>query len=254
MSDIWRGTDFFFDGSRMKKEVLEAEKKMAESDAGSKRKWDDLRVQRDELKTTVQTQDKLISALGLDDDDDKVKRIKRILGMADKEGGLEELERRLDLFKQRQKSDYVAVVLGTAMSLTPNDVIGVTWAGDMFSIATVSAEPDPLHPLDLHIKLCLRNAAKQQISMVIKAEPQNVQRIHQSKLDHTLRRVLDESNLRKLHTQNGQGSLAEFRKRLWKDMRVAIHTRFPESHGQLISVEKALGLGGVQAVLYEVMI
>ena len=121
---------------------------MAESDAGSKRKWDDLRAQRDELKTTVQTQDKLISALGLDDDE-KVKRIKRILGMADKEGGLEELERRLDLFKQRQKSDYVAVVLGTAMSLKPNDVIGVTWAGDMFSIATVSGEPDPLHPLDL---------------------------------------------------------------------------------------------------------
>ena len=146
-----------------------------------KRKLDDLRAQRDELKTTVQTQDKLISALGLDDDE-KVKRMKRILGMADKEGGLEELERRLDLFKQRQKSDYVAVVLGTAMSLKPNDVIGVTWAGDMFSIATVSGEPDPLHPLDLHIKLCLRNAAKQQISMVIKAEPQNVQRIHQSKL------------------------------------------------------------------------
>ena len=113
---------------------------MAELDeqrAGWKRKWDDLRAQRDELKTTVQTQDKLISALGLDDDD-KVKRIKRILGMADKEGGLDELERRLDLFRQRQKSDYVAVVLGTAMSLKPNDVIGVTWAGDMFSIATVS--------------------------------------------------------------------------------------------------------------------
>ena len=53
---------------------------MAESDAGSKRKWDDLRAQRDELKTAVQTQDKLISALGLDDDD-KVKRIKRILGI-----------------------------------------------------------------------------------------------------------------------------------------------------------------------------
>ena len=122
---------------------------MAELDeqrAGWKRKWDDLRAQRDELKTAVQTQDKLISALGLDDDD-KVKRIKRILGMADKEGGLDELERRLDLFKQRQKSDYVAVVLGTAMSLKPNDVIGVTWAGDMFSIATVSGEPDPLHPL-----------------------------------------------------------------------------------------------------------
>ena len=80
---------------------------MAELDeqrAGWKRKWDELRAQRDELKTTVQTQDKLISALGLDDDD-KVKRIKRILGMADKEGGLDELERRLDLFKQRQKSD-----------------------------------------------------------------------------------------------------------------------------------------------------
>ena len=217
---------------------------MAELDeqrAGWKRKWDDLRAQRDELKTAVQTQDKLISALGLDDDD-KVKRIKRILGMADKEGGLDELERRLDLFKQRQKSDYVAVVLGTAMSLKPNDVIGVTWAGDMFSIATVSGEPDPLHPLDLHIKLCLRNAAKQQISTVIRAEPQNVQRIHQSKLDHTLRRVLDDSNLRKLHAQNGQGSLADFRKRLWKDMRVAIHTRFPESHGQLISVERGLGL------------
>ena len=162
--------------------------------------------------------------------------VKRLLAMADKEGGLDEVERRLDLFKQRQKSDYVAVVLGTAMSLKPNDVIGVTWAGDMFSIATVS------DPLDLHIKLCLRNAAKQQIPMVIKAEPQNVQRIQQSKLDHTLRRVLEDSNLRKLHSQNGQGSLADFRRRLWKDMRVAIHTRFQESHGQLVSVEKVLGL------------
>ena len=89
-----------------------------------KRKLADLRAQRDELKETVQTQDKLISTLGLDDDE-KVKRIKRILAMADKEGGLDEVERRLDLFKQRQKSDYVAVVLGTAMSLKPNDVIGI---------------------------------------------------------------------------------------------------------------------------------
>ena len=39
----------------------------------------------------MQTQDKLISALGLDDDE-KVKRIKRILAMADKEGGLDEVE------------------------------------------------------------------------------------------------------------------------------------------------------------------
>ena len=45
---------------------------MAELDelrAGWKRKWDELRAQRDELKTTVQTQDKLISALGLDDNE-----------------------------------------------------------------------------------------------------------------------------------------------------------------------------------------
>ena len=34
-----------------------------------KRKLDDLRAQRDEFKTTWQTQDKLISALGLDDNE-----------------------------------------------------------------------------------------------------------------------------------------------------------------------------------------
>ena len=214
-----------------------------ETDAAAKRKFEELRSQRDELKTTVETQDKVLRAFRLNDDE-SAKRIKRVLAIADREGGLDEIERRLDLFKQRQKSDYVAVVLGSAMSLKPNDVIGVTWAGDMFSLAIVSSEPDMQHPLDLHIKLCLRDATRQPISVVIKAEPQNVQRVHQSKLDLTLRRVFEDGNLRKLHLQNGQGSLADFRKRLWKDMRTAIHTRFPESHGQLISVEKALGLQG----------
>ena len=62
-----------------------------------KRKVDELCTQRDELRATVQAQDKLISSLGLDDSD-KVKSIKRVLASADKEGGLDELERRMALF------------------------------------------------------------------------------------------------------------------------------------------------------------
>ncbi len=206
-----------------------------------KRKINELSTQRDELKATVQAQDKLISSLGLDDPD-KVKCIKRLLASAEKEGGMNELERRLVLFKQRQKSDYLAIVLGSFMSLCPNDVVGVMWAGDMFSLATVAGEPYASRPLDLHVKLCLRDASKQPISLAIKADPQTVHRIHQSKLDHTLRRVLEDSNLRKLHAHNGNGTPEEFRCRLWNDMRLAITSKFPECIGQIVSVERALGL------------
>ena len=143
--------------------------------------------------------------------------------------------------KQRQKTDYVTVVLGSFMSLCPNDVISVRWAGDMFSLATVAGDPLPSRPLDLHVKLCLRDASKQQMSLAIHADPDSVQRVHQRKLDHTLRRVLEDSNLRKLHAHDGHGTIEEFKKRLWNDMRLVITNKFPECIGQVVSVERALG-------------
>lgn len=207
-----------------------------------KRKLDELRGQRDEFKTTVASQDKLITSLGLDTEE-KISQVKRLMALAGKEGGLDELERRLALFKQRQKLDYEAVVLGSVMSLVPNDVVCIKWDGNMESIATIAAEPYPNHPMDLHVKLCLRDDSKRQISTVIKAEPSNIHRVHQSKLDHVLRRVLDDKNVRKLHAHNSGGDALEaFRARLWKDMYVVIRSRFPECTGQLMSVAKALGL------------
>ena len=80
------------------------------------------------------------------------------------------------------------------------------------------------------------------MSLAIKADPDSVQRVYQSKLDHTLRIVLEDSNLRKLHAHDGHGTLEEFKKRLWKDMRLAITNKFPESVGQVVSVERGLGL------------
>lgn len=212
-----------------------------EDPPATKRKLEALRDQRDELKKTVESQDRLIQSLGLDDED-KVQQVKRIMTMAKKEGGLELMERRLMLFKRRQKSDYEAVVLGSSMSLLPNDLISVTWDGGMHSLAIVSGDPDPSHPLDLHIKLCLRSDAKKQISTVIKADPSTIQRVHQSKLGDTVRRVFGEDNLKKLHALSGEGTLGEFRTRLWEDMFLVIRSRFPESIGQLMCVGKALGI------------
>ena len=216
---------------------------------------DRLRGMRDDLKTKLDANEKLLSAAGLsggksaEEALEQARKIRRVITASSKHPeGVDEMCRRWKLYDTTLKHQYTDVVLGR-LGVSGNDIVCVNWnlastGMPMYSLAMVCNDPDPAAPCELRIALTLRPHDH----MTVLARPANIEKVSPKTYDAFMDKIFKDANVRliyadfisKVQAGKPKETYPAFRKRLWEDSQREILTRHPELRNRAIAATTRL--------------
>jgi len=185
--------------------------------------FEKLSEERDGLKRKLKAAQQLLRSAGFDlaDDGDEqekqhAKRLKRINGWCDKNGGSEGLEKLLKARDKRMLSDYVHVVCAR-VHVSPGDIVMVHWGypEECLSYGVVCGQPQPGNELEVRVEFA---GLKESTVACVPPREELIEPLQHLKLEEQLDQVFALDNMRVLFRSGGkQGqTLAQFVGAFWK--------------------------------------
>jgi len=206
-----------------------------------------LRDERDTYKSLCDSHKRLLSVFGVRKRSDteavdnqtieQAQQIRRLYDIASKHpNGAEEVSRRYKLFDQQVKHKYQDLVLGN-LGVAPDDIVCINWNAtsygqDMFSMGSVSGNPNPEAPCELLVSLLLRPNNEINVlarcGLIEKVSPKNYDAIMDKVFDDANAKLIYNDYIQSIPIGQSKETYAAFKFSLWNDTQREIITRFPE--------------------------